>query len=512
MAESQTLATVNKSRTTLGGESTASVRSTANSENEEQMPKKPNGDKSSSESGIAESGEMPQQQTISQPAPRRRAKAPELPVFERRNWLIHLHYTMKEYDKCKALIAEQLFETGDACEYALFVQALILREEGNIQSSLELFQKTTQLDPQNVSNLKQVARSLFLLGRHKAALEAYNEAGKLTPLDWEIMHNQGVCYMYLKDTEKAIQSLKAAIQYSKHDISFIMLAKCFLNEGNLDAAIDVYKKAVEYSPENPELMTTLGLLFLQTGQPQKAFEQLGNAMTYDPHNVKAILAAGSMIQSRGDYDVALAKYRIAATSTPESPQLWNNIGMCFFGKKKYVAAISCLKRAVYLAPFEWNIIYNLGLVHLTMQQYASAFHYLSAAVTLRPKFGKLFMLLAIALTYLEDVDNAKQAYEQAITLDSDDPSIHLNYAAMLFNIGDRRAAAKQFSQFQKKFETFKAANADDVDPQIFDVSAKLEPLLVVGGTYAKNAKRSGKDNTQLRTDTKGETNADEEEV
>ena len=40
------------------------------------------------------------------------------------------------------------------------VLALILREEGDIQKSLELFQKTTQLNPENVNNLKQVARSL----------------------------------------------------------------------------------------------------------------------------------------------------------------------------------------------------------------------------------------------------------------------------------------------------------------------------------------------------------------
>ncbi|KAB7498889.1 Bardet-Biedl syndrome 4 protein, partial [Armadillidium nasatum] len=117
--------------------------------------------------------------------------------------------------------------------------------------------------------------------------------------------------------------------------------------------------------------------------------------------------------SHQDYDVALSKYRIAALNIPESPPLWNNIAMCFFGKKKYVAAISCLKRANYLAPFDWKILYNLGLVHLTMQQYASAFHFLSAAVNLRPTKGHIFMLLAVTLTYLDDEENAKQAYEQA---------------------------------------------------------------------------------------------------
>lgn len=27
--------------------------------------------------------------------------APELPILERRNWLIHLHYIRKDYDTCK---------------------------------------------------------------------------------------------------------------------------------------------------------------------------------------------------------------------------------------------------------------------------------------------------------------------------------------------------------------------------------------------------------------------------
>ena len=92
-----------------------------------------------------------------------------------------------------------------------------------------------------------------------------------------------------------------------------------------------------WSPEDPDLLTTLGLLQLQMGNYQKAFEALGTAMTFDPNNGMAILAAGSMMQGHNDFDVALSKYRIAAASMPESPHLWNNIGMCNFGKKKYVA-------------------------------------------------------------------------------------------------------------------------------------------------------------------------------
>ena len=33
--------------------------------------------------------------------------APDLPIFERRNWLIHLHYVRKDYDACKVTCANQ---------------------------------------------------------------------------------------------------------------------------------------------------------------------------------------------------------------------------------------------------------------------------------------------------------------------------------------------------------------------------------------------------------------------
>ncbi|KAK7114783.1 BBSome complex member BBS4-like isoform X2 [Littorina saxatilis] len=406
-------------------------------------------------------------------------KAPEIPLFERRNWLIHLHYVQREFDKCKSLIRELLSESGGMCEYAVYVQALILRQEGKIQESLELFQTCTLLSPQSAENLKQVARSLFLLARHKAAIDVYNEAAKLSERDWEISHNQGVCNMYLRDFEKAKQCLVQALEFRRHEVSYVMLGKIHLMEGDIKQAIEIYRAAVEYSPENPDLLTTLGLLYMQVGQFQKAFENLGNALTFDPTHTKAIMAAGSMMQNHNDFDVALTKYRIAAVNTPESPPLWNNIGMCFFGKKKYVAAISCLKRANYLAPFDWKILYNLGLVHLTMQQYASSFHFLSAAINLRPKMGPLYMLLGVALSRLEDPENAHQSYEQALKLDAKDPSIPLNYALFLHNIGDRKQAAKQFAQFDQRMKNAKQGQ-QNVDQELLEMASKLGPALQVG--------------------------------
>lgn len=48
----------------------------------------------------------------------------------------------------------------------------------------------------------QIGRSLYLLGKHKAAIDVYEEASKIGSPDWEIMHNKGLCFMYLKQYDK----------------------------------------------------------------------------------------------------------------------------------------------------------------------------------------------------------------------------------------------------------------------------------------------------------------------
>ena len=276
--------------------------------------------------------------------------------------------------------------------------ALILRQQGRIEESLTTFQAALCMNPLNVNNLKQVGRSLFLLGKHKTALDVYDEAEKLSPEDREILHNKGMCYLYLKQYDKAVDCFETANSMQRHESTYMQLGRTYRLMGKEEEALTTYLEALELIPESSEMLTTIGLLYLKLGNNMKAFEYLGNSLTYDPKNPKTILAAGSIIQDNQDMDVALVKYRVAATQTPNSPQLWNNVGMCFFGKGKYVAAISCLKRAVYLSPCEWIISYNLGIVYLTLEQYASAFHYFSTAINLQPTYARAYMYLAVSLS------------------------------------------------------------------------------------------------------------------
>ena len=73
---------------------------------------------------------------------------------------------------------------------------------------------------------------------------------------------------------------------SKNWIMYIQLTEFRL--GDYELAIETYKRAIEYFPDNSDLLTTLGLLYLHVGDHQKAFENLGSALAFDPVHSKVI--------------------------------------------------------------------------------------------------------------------------------------------------------------------------------------------------------------------------------
>lgn len=420
---------------------------------------------------------------------------------ERRNWLIHSLYVRSEHEEALKLIEEQLRACGGLCEYALYVKGLILRQQGALAESLQLFQAALALNPRSPANLKQVARSLFLAGRHRAAIDVYREAEKADPDDWEVPHATGVCHLHLGAYAEAESAFVTANSIARHTATFLALAKAQLAQGDLRGAAETYADALEYTPDSPEVLTALGLLYYHAGDRLKAFEQLGASLTHNPRDARTVLAAGALIQEAGDFDVALVKYRVAAVHAPNSAQLWNNVGMCFFGRGKHVAAVACLKRAQYLDPFQWAAASNLGLVHLHTAQYASAFHYFNAAANLRPDHAETLMHLAITLGRLDDPDNARAAFDKAVQLAAvargagqsaaargeaiaggalQPHVLHLNYCVCMARAGAWDVAKTQWARFEALWQNLPAA-AHTAQPDVAATRAQLQSMLGEAG-------------------------------
>ncbi|OUM64491.1 hypothetical protein PIROE2DRAFT_8727 [Piromyces sp. E2] len=165
-------------------------------------------------------------------------------------WHLYHLYVTKQHQECMEIIDEILVATNNHSKYPLYLKALILRQNGEIEESLEILRMVERLDPTNIVNIKQIGRSLFLLGKHRAAIEIYDDALKLAGKDWEIYHNRGICYMYLKDYRKAIESFYKALEINNNDSTYTHLGKLLVICGEYEEAIALYEQAITNSHSN----------------------------------------------------------------------------------------------------------------------------------------------------------------------------------------------------------------------------------------------------------------------
>jgi Bardet-Biedl syndrome 4 protein len=177
-------------------------------------------------------------------------------TIEKYNWLLHIMYGRGDYDRTQQFIRLQSYKSA----YMTYVQALIYREEGRINEALEYFQICFRENP-CVINIKQVGKSLALLGRYRLAIDAYKEALTHTTNDWEILHNLGLCYLNLNELSEAKKYFLQALQISEfQEASYLSLAKVLIREGNREEAEAIYERGSRRNPESPELFTQIGLM------------------------------------------------------------------------------------------------------------------------------------------------------------------------------------------------------------------------------------------------------------
>lgn len=177
-------------------------------------------------------------------------------MLDKYNWLLHMMYGRGEYERIQQFIRLQSHRSS----YMTYVQALVHRQEGRIVEALDLFQKCV-VENATLMNIKQVAKSLALLGRYRVAIDAYKEALTRTNNDWEIYHNLGLCHMQLREFDEAKQYFSQALQISEiQEPSYLALGKLHMLNGERDEAEAVFERGARRNPESPALFTAIGLL------------------------------------------------------------------------------------------------------------------------------------------------------------------------------------------------------------------------------------------------------------
>ena len=388
--------------------------------------------------------------------------------IESLNFLVHQYFIRNDFDSCFEVLSKySKNKSGFESPYSIIIKGLIARSGGRLSESLSLFKDCHAI--YRYSNdtsyiLKEIGKTFYLLGKMTDSAEIYNNVLHKNKDDWDCYYHIGLIFLNKKKYEKAEEYINMALNLNPCKEVLIASGKIYLKKGNKDQAIQRFEDALKLSPDDNNLMSTLGSLYLKAKDYEKAVDYFNKVLEVDKKYSKSLLGLAAINQLNGKFEEAYELLSMGYSSNNNSAYLWNNLGMWFFAKEKKIFAATCLKRALYLAPFEWFISFNLGLVYLKNEQYVTAFVHMNTAANLSKNQPNVYLYLAIICSELNNDGNAKNCFERALSL-KEDPIILFNYIIFLLK-------KKMFKEAKEKFDKLKDINSklkkknEEIDAQI----------------------------------------------
>jgi tetratricopeptide (TPR) repeat protein len=231
--------------------------------------------------------------------------------------LVNYYMFQKQPDKATALVQQEIAKSPN--NSALYVEMsslqLALRDVSGAMSSAE---KALQLNSSDPATLMAYTRAAAASGNAGAAVSKWQAWSNAHPNDAQ---------------------------------GDVILATLFEAQGNVNAAMDSYKKALAIQPDNPVAQNNLAFLMLNNNQ---------------------------------DVDMALSLAESARRSMPHSPNTADTLAWAYYHKGIYGSARDLLEDAAKTNPNDASIQYHLGMVYSKMGNKADAVDHLKKAVSLAP--------------------------------------------------------------------------------------------------------------------------------
>ena len=248
------------------------------------------------------------------------------------------------------------------------------------------------------------------------------------------------CYTYIdvSDYQRAIETGKRAVKlYPKNVDAYICLGKAYSETGQIDLAIDTFKKAEFYATKDKDLIyiyNELGLNYDTKGDLDNAFfyyskslnlvKKLGNRKM----EASALNNIAVIFYRKGDLNRALEYFKESLnlkTDEKDKATTYHNIGSIYNKKEDYNKAIEYYKKAldIYERYGEYkesgSTMLDLGNTYRKIKDFENAYYYLSEGLKRVEKvgdkywIGKGFKYLGLYFRDKGDITSAREYLNKA---------------------------------------------------------------------------------------------------
>ncbi len=141
----------------------------------------------------------------------------------------------------------------------------------------------------------------------------------------------------------------------------------YYKEGNLEKAIESFKKSLEYKQDNAKAFYNLGKIYYELGQKELSHSYYKDAVELNPNDSLSMVAIGLIYYEKGNIEEASRYYEKTLEIAPKFGMVYFNRGTMLGQNNQYELALEDLNKAIKYDPQNSEAFINRGLAHFYMR-------------------------------------------------------------------------------------------------------------------------------------------------
>jgi tetratricopeptide (TPR) repeat protein len=267
------------------------------------------------------------------------------------------------------------------------------------------------------------AAKLFLDGKLKSSIEAYQKAIQLAPTNSDLYVAISRTQIFAHDYQGALENAQNAVLRSKSAIAYAVYGEALyrleLDQGKItfDDADKELQKSFALDPNLALTHAYYAEMLMDEDSNanwQTASAEARTAITLSPNLMEAHRAMGYIYYLTANYTEALVEYQKAIASLGKIADLWIPLGDCYRGVTDPANAIDAYLKASTLDPQNPDPIARISRTYFGEGQYGKAAQYAEMAVNLAPQLPSYHGLLGEMYYFNSQYDKAVAELSLAI--------------------------------------------------------------------------------------------------
>lgn len=190
------------------------------------------------------------------------------------------------------------------------------------------------------------------------------------------------------------------------------------------------------------------------GDTEQALLHYVTALNFDPDNTDLLYRVGMIHTETGNLAGAEQAFRSVLQSDPEHTAVLEGYGLVLLRQRKYTSAKQVLEQAVRLDGSRWRAQNGLGVISDMDNDHALAISYYQLALEQRPDMPMVLNNQGYSYYLAGDWDAAEDAFRQAVNSNPKHHKAWSNLGMLYTRKGSYDQAVQAFSSFMSKPEAY----------------------------------------------------------